>query len=217
MMYFTAHFFMLLFIFSKAYALEGDMRFIGMLKSEIINKGLDCEPIMDFKLDCEDSEEISFKSIKVQKTKSFEAKFFCSGKLKTLKGQCVQEKVLIPVLKREIESDIEISDDMLDFIQLNRWQIKKEHLIDKKNILGMRAKRYLKPGMPILTQDLYKVQLIKRGDIVKAFFISGGVVIEFQAVSQESGCKGDAIKVKNLYNNQLLDAVIVSKGIVRCA
>lgn len=83
-----------------------------------------------------------------------------------------------------------------------------------KQILGMSAKRRVRPNQ-ILTPDLIDApQLIKRGEKIKIIANRDGISASMPGEALEKGGEGEVIKVKNLSSGKTIEAKVVEAGVV---
>ncbi len=199
-----------LLCFSNAFGHEGN--FMKRLEKEIWYRGLSCVPVIEPYVEYDG--EIEFKSFRILKLREFEARFIHMGKKHIVRGQCMGEEVLVPVLVETIKPHSKISEKMVRLVYVEKHKVKKEHIVDLQDIVGMNSRRTIAANEPVFHKDLYKDWAVKRGQSVKAFVISKGLSIEVQAISQENGNQGDTIKIKN--SNTILNAIVIGDGIVKC-
>jgi flagella basal body P-ring formation protein FlgA len=83
-----------------------------------------------------------------------------------------------------------------------------------QQVVGMSAKRRVRPNQ-ILTPDLIdQPQLIKRGEKIKIIANRDGISASMPGEALEKGGKGEIIRVKNLSSGKTIEAKVVEAGVV---
>jgi flagella basal body P-ring formation protein FlgA len=126
----------------------------------------------------------------------------------------IKKHALAAVLNRSIKSGDVITEDMVT-VEKRLILNQADSVLDAKNIIGMQASRFINAGQLISFRDLKKETIMKKGQIVKAYFGKGQFDISISAIVEESGAVGDVIKVKNMDSNKMFAATIVNRGLVK--
>lgn len=82
-------------------------------------------------------------------------------------------------------------------------------------IVGKEARRALMPGMIVRALDVQEPELVKKGQAVSMVLRRGPLTIAASGRAMESGAAGKLIRVQNLSSKQVIDAEVVSQGLVR--
>jgi flagella basal body P-ring formation protein FlgA len=82
-------------------------------------------------------------------------------------------------------------------------------------VSGMVLKRSVTAGTVLTTSMLKPAILIKRGEKVIIRAETGSVLIKMEGEALQAGVKGEMIEVKNLSSKQVIEAEVVSPGVVR--
>jgi len=84
-----------------------------------------------------------------------------------------------------------------------------------KALRGMRMRRAVARGEPLVGEALFADVIIKPGDVVRIIGQSGRIYVEVKGEARAAGHIGDRIQVKNAQSGILLQAVIEDEGVVR--
>lgn len=126
----------------------------------------------------------------------------------------IKKHAMATVLNRSIKAGDVISQDMV-ITEKRLITNLADSVLDSKNIIGMQASRFINAGQLISFRDLKKETILKKGQIVKAYFGKGQFDISISAIAEESGSVGDVIKVKNMDSHKVFAATIVDRGLVK--
>lgn len=121
---------------------------------------------------------------------------------------------LVPVLNETISSGTIIKDNYLALESVRTDQIKSNTLIDKKQIIGMEAKKNLRKGSTIQTNEIDRPLLVNRNQLVSIVFNTPSMNLTAKGQAKESGSEGDLIKVVNTRSNKTIQARITSEATV---
>ena len=80
---------------------------------------------------------------------------------------------------------------------------------------GMVLSRAVKAGTVLTTVMLKPAILIKRGEKVMIRAETGSIQVRMEGQALQAGAKGEMIEVKNLSSKQVIEAEVVSPGVVR--
>jgi len=84
-----------------------------------------------------------------------------------------------------------------------------DHVItDDDDLVGMAAKRQIKPSTVIHTSMIRRPILVTKGSIVVIELSRGSMALSVQGKAMEDGSKGDVIKVINVRSNKVIEAKI---------
>ena len=192
---------------AKATVLLNDAEFMAALQKEFVEQGHDEKLEMEFfggqtVFVIEDAEQGTF---------SANAEIFADGKhysSTNLTGKFyVLGEAFVPV--EEIAKGEEITEDKLELVPMRLNRIKDADITAKEKLVGMEAKRTLKPGRLINERDIGSKIIMKKGALVTSIYRSKGLQITAQAIAQEDGAKGELIKVENTKSGKKFRARVV--------
>ncbi len=206
---------------AKATVLLNDAEFMAALQKEFVEQGHDEKLEMEFfggqtVFVIQDAEQakIMISQMKIndeQGTFSANAEIFADGKhysSTNLTGKFyVLGEAFVPA--EEIAKGEEITEDKLELVPMRLNRIKDADITAKEELVGMEAKRSLKPGRLINERDIGPKIIMKKGALVTSIYRSKGLQITAQAIAQEDGAKGELIKVENTKSGKKFRARVV--------
>jgi len=144
------------------------------------------------------------------------AEIFADGKSvanTALQGKYyVLADVLVPA--RNINKGEVIKADMLKDIKVRMNRIKQQNITDASLLVGSEAKRSLREGKLINDNDIGKVMLIKKGDIVRSVYRTAKMQISAKVEALEDGGQGDKIEVRNVNSKRVIFAEVADGNTV---
>ena len=81
-------------------------------------------------------------------------------------------------------------------------------LTDAKAVIGLAARRALRPGQPLAAGDLMKPEIVARNDTVTIVYQVPGVTLTLRGEAKDSGALGDTISVVNVETKRVVQAVV---------
>lgn len=138
------------------------------------------------------------------------------GQAETISGRAESVSDL-PVLARPVARGEVITAADIEWVQLPESRVRAEHVSSEAALIGMAARRSLRPGAPLREFDIEAPTLIARGEIVSLVFQSGALTLAARARAMEDGAEGDLIRFVNLQSNRTVEAVAEGPGRARVA
>ncbi len=126
----------------------------------------------------------------------------------------VKKYANVVILNRDVKVGDVITQEMV-ITDLRAINGSTDLIIDKDDLEGMQATRYMTSGTAIKRYDLKKEVVMKRGQIVKAVFGTGGFEVSISAAAEESASVGDTIKFKNLDSQKMFVARVEGRSLAR--
>jgi flagella basal body P-ring formation protein FlgA len=136
------------------------------------------------------------------------------GQAQTVSGRAEAVSDL-PVLARPVARGEVITASDIDWIQLPHSRVRAEHLASEAALIGMAARRALRPGEPLREFDIEAPRIIERGEIVSLVFQSGALTLAARARAMEDAAEGELIRFVNLQSNRTVEAVAEGPGRAR--
>lgn len=121
----------------------------------------------------------------------------------------------VPTLNKHIPTGQMIKAQDISWVSLPSQRLGNNVLRSKDQIIGMTPRRGMKVATPIKLSDLERPNIIKRGKIVSILFKSGKISLTAIGKAQESGGKGDVIRVMNNKSHKTIEAVITGPSQVQ--
>lgn len=94
-------------------------------------------------------------------------------------------------------------------------KIKGHYFSDFEQIIGLEAKRPLKPGQVIHSQLLRQPLLIKRGETVVLSAEAGALSVKTSGIALSDGRLGQQIRIKNKQSKRTVNAQVTGPGTVK--
>ena len=156
---------------------------------------------------------IVFNGITLSEKNKFVANASLNDKQYKLYG--VYYKYLqVPVAKHIIlrgkvvdESDIAMDDIRTDLLKSNT-------IIDKDQVIGMVAKRNIDQNGIFKSNDIKKLTVIAKGDLITLLFTRNNLEIKTTGTALDSGGVGSLIKVKVHDTNKIVIGKVLSSSLV---
>lgn len=105
---------------------------------------------------------------------------------------------------------VNASNTQLKKISLNSFR--DDYITDVSALASSIAKRSIRDGQPITTNQLTTPTLVKRGDAVVISAKAGLTEVKIVGIAQGAGKKGEQILVKNSQSKRTLRAIVTGKG-----
>ncbi|MBQ8436131.1 MAG: flagellar basal body P-ring formation protein FlgA [Alphaproteobacteria bacterium] len=120
----------------------------------------------------------------------------------------------VPVPAKNISKGEVIKSDLLKNVKVRMNRIKPQNVTDSSALIGSEAKRSLREGKLINENDIGKVMLIKKGDIIRSIYRTPKMLISAKVEALEDGGKGDKIEVRNVNSKRVIFAEVVDTNTV---
>lgn len=124
------------------------------------------------------------------------------------------ETVYIPVPQRRIEAETIIKHDDITEIAVDGKRLSPTVIRDRRNLVGMAAKKPLEENKIINTYDVAAPLLVKRNDLVTMVVKSKVMQLTAQGRALENGAMGDVIRVLNTGSKKTVEGIVTAAGTV---
>jgi flagella basal body P-ring formation protein FlgA len=122
--------------------------------------------------------------------------------------------VRLPVLANGAARDALISES--DIVWLETAGVNASLYVQNVDeLIGMSARRDLKPGQPLRATDVAAPIAFKRGDIITMIIEAPGMRLSHRAIAMETGAIGDLVDVKNAASERIVKGIVVDRNVVR--
>ena len=123
----------------------------------------------------------------------------------------------VPVLARPLRAGDVITEADIDWSPQRADRLRADAVTDPDNIIGLAARRSLRPGEPLRGYDLERPTAIERGEIVTLVLSRGGMQLSVQARSLGDVAEGESGRFVNLQSNRTVEARAEGPGLARIA
>jgi flagellar basal body P-ring formation protein FlgA len=100
-------------------------------------------------------------------------------------------------------------------LQLREMDISKlngSYFTSLKNVIGMQARRPLRPDRPVLASQLQQPVMIKKGESVLVSATSGSLVVKIPGTALMDGRKGQQINIRNQQSKRIIKGRVIAPG-----
>lgn len=122
--------------------------------------------------------------------------------------------VEVYVTARDLSMGHIVQEGDLVLMEKEMSDLPHQYFQAQAHLLGQRVRRNLSQGTILSGQHLEEVPLVERGQSLTIRVQGSSVVIDAPGEALEAGGIGSIIRVKNLVNNQTLQAKIISRNLV---
>jgi flagellar basal body P-ring formation protein FlgA len=122
----------------------------------------------------------------------------------------IDGKVMAVTAKRGIVRQAFIQADDIDIVPTPLSEVRRGWLTDIENVVGMRAKRAIRPNTVINLQMLDIPYLVNEGDQVQIITRISGVEIRTRGIALEDGMLQDQIEVRNQQSNIVIKGIVIA-------
>ena len=126
----------------------------------------------------------------------------------------VFEMTEVPVLGRRLLAGTVIREGDVQWIKLRADQIQRDTITDPKDLIGLETARSLRDGRPIRVSQVRRPVMVTKGSLVTMMLTGPTMLLTARGRAQESGSKGDVIRISNTQSKQVLEAVVTGPGTV---
>ncbi|MEJ0063009.1 MAG: flagellar basal body P-ring formation chaperone FlgA [Alphaproteobacteria bacterium] len=120
----------------------------------------------------------------------------------------------VPVLNKTMAQGDVIEDADLDWIKMTADRA-GDYMRGSETVVGMELKRQMPAQSPIRIRDIASPRVVLRGSLVTMKIESPAMLLTSQGRALQDGAVGEVIRVTNTQSNRVIEAKIVSPGVVK--
>lgn len=120
------------------------------------------------------------------------------------------ERVLVPV--RDLRPGTILSDADFTYADRDANRLPRDVVREVREVVGLRAKRSLRKDQTFRSTQIEGVPLVERGDRVQLIMQAGALRISAAGKAQESGARGEWIRVVNVDSKRELSGRVDAQG-----
>jgi flagella basal body P-ring formation protein FlgA len=128
-----------------------------------------------------------------------------------LRGEIVETTLVLTPTRPLARGDVVGRDD-IRIERVPRRTAGNHRPVEPSEIIGLAARRPLRPGQAIVGADFTRPNVVARGDLVTVLFQTENLVVTGRAQAQDAGAVGEAISVINQQSKRTLHATILGPG-----
>jgi flagella basal body P-ring formation protein FlgA len=125
------------------------------------------------------------------------------------------EMVPMLTLTRTIDRNEVVNADDIIIVKQPRRVAGNARPVDASQIIGMAAKRQLRPDQPVSSTDFAPPVLVARGDTVTLVYQMPGLALTARGTAMDNGIKGEAVNILNPTSKRIVRGTVVSQGKVQ--
>ncbi len=123
--------------------------------------------------------------------------------------------VSVPVLNKRLRVGDVIGKHDVEMVRVRDQKVKNDTILDPREMIGLAARRSLRPGVPLTPSQMREPLLVSRGSVVTMELSAPYMQLTAQAKALQEGGMGDFIRVENPQSNIVVDAEIIGPNRVR--
>ena len=120
----------------------------------------------------------------------------------------------VPVLRRQIQAGEIIRHDDVELATLREDALRNDAVMDPARLVGMSARRALRPGETLRDGDVRAPILVARNANVNVVLRSGSMTLSALGRAVEEGARGDTIRVINVQTRRTVEAQVIGPDTV---
>lgn len=121
----------------------------------------------------------------------------------------------VPVLGRPIGRGEIIAAADVEWLRLKDSRLGSSTIVDADDLVGLSARRALRPGVPVRASQVRKPVVVAKGSQVTLFLDGPGLALSARGRALEDGGRGEIVRVSNLQSNVVVEGAVAGPGQVR--
>ena len=121
----------------------------------------------------------------------------------------------VPVLARNMRRGDVIGRDDLKVMVMTSDAIKRDTILDIRDIIGKTPRNVLRYGKPLRTSDLRRPVVVARGALVMLVVKSKHMLLTARGRALHDAAKGDVVKVINTRSNTTIEGIVTGPNSVK--
>ena len=118
----------------------------------------------------------------------------------------------VPVLTRPIQRGDLVSANDIEWSRIPGNEIRPGTLMTAETVIGMAARRALRPAVALRETDFEAPLMIERGQITVLTYRAGALVLTAQARALQNAAEGERARFVNLQSNRTVEAIAIAPG-----
>ncbi|HCR85296.1 MAG TPA: flagella basal body P-ring formation protein FlgA [Alphaproteobacteria bacterium] len=135
-----------------------------------------------------------------------------SGKYNISVTGKIARSIKIPVLSENISKETEITQDLIELVDIPERTLRGTTITGIKDLLGTVAARNISKKNQISFTDIKKPTIVKKNDVVQAIYQVKNMEIKTLAVAQQEGGLNDVITLRNYDSGKMFEGRVNSEG-----
>ena len=123
----------------------------------------------------------------------------------------IQRLIDIPVLKTSLRNGDIIGETDIDWIEVPARKTQRDVVFKSDDLIGMTPRRTVFAGKPMLTGDLERPQIVKRGEMITLIYVDGPMRLSTKGKALQNGAKGDVIRISNVKSHKTIEGLVTNQ------
>lgn len=125
----------------------------------------------------------------------------------------------VPVPARRLAINDVITERDVKFVAIRDDRVPRDAVTNADELIGMAAKRGLRPGVPVQSTAVQQPILVPKGSLVTIVLQIAKMTLTAQGKALDNGSDGDTIRVANSQSKKVIEAEVTGPGkvVVRSA
>jgi len=118
----------------------------------------------------------------------------------------------VPVLNRRVLGKDVISKHDIKWIRVRSDRLRRDVIVNADDLIGMAAKRSLRPGRPLQASFVRRPILVAKGSLVTNYLKAAKMTLTTRGKALENGSDGETVRIANTRSNNIIEAQVTGLG-----
>ncbi len=118
----------------------------------------------------------------------------------------------VPVPARRLAPNDVITANDVKFVSMRDDRVPRDAVTNADDLIGMAAKRSLRPGVPVQSIAVQQPILVPKGSLVTIVLQAPRMTLTAQGKALENGTEGETIRVANSRSKKTIEAEVAGPG-----
>lgn len=124
----------------------------------------------------------------------------------------VHHLVSVPIATHRMRRGEVIRKGDIEMIDVRANNLRPGTIIYSDQLIGMAAKRVIRPRVPIRTSQIRRPLLVPKGSLVTILLQTSFMRLTVLGRALDEGSKGEVVRVKNSHSKQMVEATVIGPG-----
>ena len=120
----------------------------------------------------------------------------------------------IVVAKKNLKKGTAVKTGDVELKECDILEVRGDYFSQAASLSNKEAESYIPAGTVVTINMIRQIPVVAKNEKVKILVKDSGIRVEAEGVAQEDGMIGDSIKIKRLNTRVIIEAVVVSEGLV---
>jgi flagella basal body P-ring formation protein FlgA len=118
----------------------------------------------------------------------------------------------VPVLNRRMLGKEVITKRDIKWIRVRSDRLRRDVIVNADDLIGMAAKRGLRPGTPLQASFVQRPILVAKGSLVTIYLKVPRMTLTTKGKALENGSDGDTVRIANTRSKTIIQAKVIGMG-----